>query len=154
VFGRLNHSRQSVHHCLLQAEKHWNNRDMKPVASCSSNCTRFCSQTPPPFLPLLGQCFQTSSFFLVVNHGIDTKFIAKAHEFMDDFFGMHISEKQKAQRKIGDHCGYASSFTGRFSSKLPWKETLSFRYCAGNPSSKIVEDYIVNVMGEDFKQFG
>lgn len=94
-------------------------------------------------------------FFLAINHGIDTKLIAKAHQFMEDFFGMHISEKQRAQRKNGDHCGYASSFTGRFSSKLPWKETLSFRYCAGDhPSSKIVQDYIVNVMGEDFKQFG
>jgi gibberellin 20-oxidase len=103
---------------------------------------------------LVNEACKKHGFFLAVNHGIDTKFIAKAHEFMDDFFGMHILEKQKAQRKIGDHCGYASSFTGRFSSKLPWKETLSFRYCAGNPSSKIVEDYIVNVMGEDFKQFG
>ncbi|XP_059458424.1 gibberellin 20 oxidase 1-D-like [Corylus avellana] len=103
---------------------------------------------------LVNEACKKHGFFLVVNHGIDTKFIAKAHNFMDDFFRMHISEKQKAQRKIGDHCGYASSFTGRFSSKLPWKETFSFRYCAGDPSSKIVEDYIVNVMGEDFKQFG
>nr|AIW04422.1 gibberellin 20-oxidase family protein GA20ox [Betula luminifera] len=104
---------------------------------------------------LVNEACKKHGFFLAINHGIDTKLIAKAHLFMDDFFGMTISEKQRAQRKIGDHCGYASSFTGRFSSKLPWKETLSFRYCDGDePSSKIVEDYMVNVMGEDFKQFG
>lgn len=103
---------------------------------------------------LVHEACKKHGFFLVINHGIDMRLIAKAHKFMDDFFGMNLSEKQRAQRKNGDHCGYASSFTGRFSSKLPWKETFSFRYSAGVPSSKIVEDYIVNVMGEDFRQFG
>ncbi|KAK7349586.1 hypothetical protein VNO77_07067 [Canavalia gladiata] len=92
-------------------------------------------------------------FFLVVNHGVDTKLIAKAHKLIDDFFSMQLSEKQKAQRKVGEHCGYANSFIGRFSSKLPWKETLSFRY-SDDKSSESVEDYFVNVMGEDFRQFG
>ncbi|KAJ4727066.1 Gibberellin 20-oxidase [Melia azedarach] len=73
---------------------------------------------------------------------------------MDFFFGMPLSEKQKAQRKLGEHCGYASSFTGRFSSKLPWKETFSFRYCTDAESSDTVEKYIVSKMGEDFRQFG
>lgn len=93
-------------------------------------------------------------FFLVVNHGIDSELVAKAHKYMDLFFGMKLSEKQRAQRKIGEHCGYASSFAGRFSSKLPWKETLSFRYCADEQFPNIVEDYFVNVMGEDFRQLG
>jgi gibberellin 20-oxidase len=73
---------------------------------------------------------------------------------MNMFFGIQLSEKQRAQRKIGEQYGYASSFTGRFSSKLPWKETLSFRYCADNQSSDIVQEYFLNVMGENFKQFG
>nr|XP_023904946.1 gibberellin 20 oxidase 2-like [Quercus suber] len=51
-------------------------------------------------------------------------------------------------------CGYASSFTGRFSNKLPWKETLSFCYSAQTNSSDIVQDYLSNTMGEDFKPFG
>ncbi|CAI8607355.1 unnamed protein product [Vicia faba] len=92
-------------------------------------------------------------FFLVVNHGVDNKLIAQAHKLVDEFFCMQLSEKQRAQRKMGEHCGYANSFIGRFSSKLPWKETLSFRY-SGNNSCKTVEDYFVNVMGEDFRQFG
>lgn len=92
-------------------------------------------------------------FFQVVNHGVDAKLIAQAHKLIDDFFGMQLSQKQRAQRKIGEHCGYANSFIGRFSSKLPWKETLSFRYSA-DKSSKTVEEYFVNVMGDDFRQFG
>ncbi|XP_061347741.1 gibberellin 20 oxidase 2-like [Gastrolobium bilobum] len=92
-------------------------------------------------------------FFLVVNHGVDSDLIAQAHKLIDDFFCMPLSEKQKAQRKLGEHYGYANSFIGRFSSKLPWKETLSFGYST-DKSSKTVEEYFVNVMGEDFRQFG
>jgi gibberellin 20-oxidase len=68
---------------------------------------------------LVNEACKKQGFFFVVNHGIDTKFIAKAHNFMDNFFRMHISEKQRTQRRIGDNCGYASSFPSRFSSKLP-----------------------------------
>ncbi|KAJ4727067.1 putative Gibberellin 20-oxidase [Melia azedarach] len=103
---------------------------------------------------LVNEACRKHGFFLVVNHGIDSKLITKAHEYMDFFFGMPLSEKQKAQRKLGEHCGYASSFTGRFSSKLPWKETFSFRYCTDAESSDIVDKYIVSKMGEDFRQFG
>ncbi|KAL4384565.1 hypothetical protein GQ457_15G017510 [Hibiscus cannabinus] len=91
-------------------------------------------------------------FFLVVNHGVDSGLIDKAHQYMDVFFGLQISEKQKAQRKVGDSYGYASSFVGRFSSKLPWKETLSFRFCPHTPN--IVQNYMVKWMGEEFRGFG
>ncbi|KAJ6729839.1 GIBBERELLIN 20-OXIDASE [Salix viminalis] len=103
---------------------------------------------------LVNEACRKHGFFLVVNHGVDSKLIAKAHEYMNMFFGKQLSEKQRAQRKIGEQYGYASSFTGRFSSKLPWKETLSLRYCADNQSSDIVQEYFSNVMGENFKQFG
>ncbi|XP_030474376.1 gibberellin 20 oxidase 1-like [Syzygium oleosum] len=93
-------------------------------------------------------------FFLVVNHGVDPRLINKAHENVDFFFRMQLSMKQRAQRKPGEHWGYASSFTGRFSSKLPWKETLSFCYSADGQSSETVEKYFLNVMGEDFREFG
>ncbi|KAM5555005.1 gibberellin 20 oxidase 1-like [Rosa sericea] len=93
-------------------------------------------------------------FFLIVNHGVDPELIAKAHEYMDVFFEMKLSEKQRAQRKVGESYGYTSSFTGRFNSKLPWKETLSFRYSAESQSSTVVKDYFVNVLGEDFREIG
>lgn len=104
---------------------------------------------------LVDEACKKHGFFLVVNHGVDSMLIKKAHKYMDSFFAMQLSKKQKAQRKIGDHCGYSSSFTGRFSNKLPWKETLSFRYRANDEnSSTVVEDYFFNVMGQDFRQFG
>lgn len=103
---------------------------------------------------LIGEACQRHGFFLVVNHGVDYKLIADAHRYTKDFFELPLSTKQRALRKAGEHCGYASSFTGRFSSKLPWKETLSFRYSADPNSSNAVRDYLCDKMGEDFKQFG
>ncbi|KAK6239945.1 hypothetical protein QUC31_005414 [Theobroma cacao] len=101
---------------------------------------------------LVNEACKKHGFFLVVNHGVDSGLIDKAQQYMDLFFGMQLSEKQRAQRKTGENYGYASSFVGRFSSKLPWKETLSFRYCSD--SQNIVEEYLVNVMGADFRHFG
>ncbi|KAF8413082.1 hypothetical protein HHK36_001058 [Tetracentron sinense] len=103
---------------------------------------------------LIGEACQNHGFFLVVNHGVNARLITDAHHYMDLFFDLPLSEKQRAERKLGDHCGYASSFTGRFSSKLPWKETLSFRYSAHEQSSIIVEEYFLSVMGEAFRKFG
>jgi gibberellin 20-oxidase len=103
---------------------------------------------------LVGEACQKHGFFLVVNHGVDKTLIAHALNYMDNFFELPLSEKQKAQRKIGESCGYASSFTGRFSSKLPWKETLSFSYTAEKNSSKHIEQYFHDRMGEDFAKFG
>ncbi|WMV45419.1 hypothetical protein MTR67_038804 [Solanum verrucosum] len=89
-------------------------------------------------------------FLLVVNHGVDSNLISRAHRYMDTFFDMPLFEKQKAQRKIGEHYGYASRFTGRFSSKLPWKETLSLGYTAKENSSHIIEEYFQRTLGESF----
>ncbi|KAJ8559949.1 hypothetical protein K7X08_004007 [Anisodus acutangulus] len=103
---------------------------------------------------LVNEACSKHGFFLVINHGVDTNLIKNAHVYMDKFFELSLCEKQKAQRKIGEHCGYASSFTGRFSSKLPWKETLSFQYSAEEGSSHIVEDYFQRTMGENFSHLG
>lgn len=90
---------------------------------------------------------------MVVNHGVDPGLVDKAHRCMDLFFSIRLCEKQKAQRKIGENYGYSSGFVGRFSSKLPWKEAVSFRYCPDSPN--IVEQYFVSVMGgQDFRHFG
>ncbi|KAM0048263.1 putative ent-kaurene synthase [Helianthus debilis subsp. tardiflorus] len=97
---------------------------------------------------------RTHGFFQVINHGVDSRLIDEAHMIIDLFFAMPLSKKQMAQRKVGEYCGYASSFTNRFSSKLPWKETLSFRYSVDPQCSNVVQDYFLNVMGEDFSHFG
>ncbi|KAI5400614.1 gibberellin 20 oxidase 1 [Lathyrus oleraceus] len=103
---------------------------------------------------LVGEACRKHGFFLVVNHGIEKKLISDAHGFMDEFFELPLFEKQRAQRKTGEHCGYASSFTGRFSSKLPWKETLSFEFSADEKSPNLVRDYLCNKMGNEFELFG
>ncbi|XP_042470498.1 gibberellin 20 oxidase 1-D-like [Zingiber officinale] len=91
-------------------------------------------------------------FFQVVNHGIDAALIEEAHRCMEAFFGMPLLEKQRAQRRPGESCGYASSFTGRFASRLPWKETLSFRF---SPSGDdIVRNYFATILGEEFCHLG
>ncbi|XP_016454161.1 gibberellin 20 oxidase 1-D [Nicotiana tabacum] len=100
---------------------------------------------------LVDSACRNHGFFLVVNHGVDTNLISLAHRYMDMFFELPLSEKQKAQRKKGEHCGYANSFTERFSSKLPWKETLSFPYSA---QGGIVEEYFLRTMGDNFCHVG
>ena len=103
---------------------------------------------------LVGEACQKHGFFLVVNHGIQQQLISDAHLYMDHFFALPLSHKQRAQRMPGEHCGYASSFTGRFSSKLPWKETLSFQYSPRNDSQTLVKDYLCDKMGKEFEKFG
>lgn len=98
---------------------------------------------------------ESHGFFLVVNHGIPTKLIAETHKRVHEFFSLPLGEKQRAQRKPGESCGYASSFIGRFTSKLPWKETLSFRYSADpHLSFNTVEDYFASVLGDKFRDTG
>lgn len=103
---------------------------------------------------LVGDACRKHGFFLVGNHGVDPGLLADAHRYMDFFFNMPLSEKQRAQRKPGEHCGYASSFTGRFSTNLPWKETFSFRFSDDVEPSSAVEDYMLHTMGENYRKFG
>ncbi|GAA0150523.1 oxygenase [Lithospermum erythrorhizon] len=109
-------------------------------------------------ISLVNEACKKHGFFLVVNHGIDSNLINEAQKNMDFFFGKPLALKLKAERKPGDLIGgYASSFTNRFSaSRLPWKETLSFRYCTfpDHQQPNIVENYVSTMLGEEFKQFG
>ncbi|KAJ6835571.1 gibberellin 20 oxidase 1-A-like [Iris pallida] len=101
---------------------------------------------------LVGEACERHGFFQVINHGIDPRLLDKAHGCVQKFFTMPLDEKQRAQRKPGESCGYASSFTGRFANKLPWKETLSFRFASS--SSIDVLDYFIDTLGDDFDYFG
>ncbi|XP_057805658.1 gibberellin 20 oxidase 2-like [Salvia miltiorrhiza] len=103
---------------------------------------------------LIDQACRSHGFFLLVNHGIDAALIDRVHAATTSFFAMPLADKERAHRKPGEPCGYASSFTDRFSSKLPWKETLSFRYSADPNLAGIVQTYFSQTMGEDYKAFG
>ncbi|XAR54108.1 Ent-kaurene synthase [Bertholletia excelsa] len=109
--------------------------------------------SPSAATRLVSDACQQHGFFLVVNHGIDKWLISLAHKHLDFFFVRPLSEKMKAIRKGGESYGYASSFVGRFASKLPWKETLSFRYCE-DEDRRIVEEYFVKKMEEEFRDSG
>jgi gibberellin 20-oxidase len=106
----------------------------------------------------VGDACGLHGFFQVVNHGIDPALLAEAHRCMDTFFTLPLADKQRAQRLPGESCGYASSFTGRFASKLPWKETLSFRYSAagggGGGGERLVAGYFVEKLGEAHRHHG
>ncbi|ERM96308.1 gibberellin 20 oxidase 1-A [Amborella trichopoda] len=101
---------------------------------------------------LVREACSRHGFFQVVNHWVESSLLKEAHEHMDRFFAMGLGEKQRAQRKPGESCGYASSFTGRFASKLPWKETLSFHFSPAMPH--VVTDYFRSVLGDGFGSSG
>ncbi|KNA24629.1 hypothetical protein SOVF_014030 [Spinacia oleracea] len=106
---------------------------------------------------LVGEACLKHGFFLVENHGVCAKLIKDAHKLMDDFFEQPLTQKEKAQRKLGEHCGYASSFTGRFSCNLPWKETLSFQFSPDescSSSSASVQDFFHSKLGAGFDHLG
>ncbi|XP_010442687.1 PREDICTED: gibberellin 20 oxidase 2-like [Camelina sativa] len=103
---------------------------------------------------LIAEACTKHGFFLVVNHGVSESLISEAQRLMERFFDMPLAGKQRAQRKPGESCGYASSFTGRFSTKLPWKETLSFRFSNENSGSKTVQNYFSDTLGQEFEHFG
>lgn len=103
---------------------------------------------------VVGDACKKHGFFLVTNHGVDASLIADAHRYMDLFFELPLLDKQRAQRKLGESCGYASSFTGRFSSKLPWKETLSFQFSGEKSPANGVKDYFENTLGKEFTRLG
>ncbi|OIW20108.1 hypothetical protein TanjilG_01881 [Lupinus angustifolius] len=49
--------------------------------------------------------------------------------------------------------GYSGAHANRFSSKLPWKETLSFPFHDNNLEA-VVTNYFSSTLGEDFEQAG
>nr|QYS25851.1 gibberellin 20-oxidase [Fritillaria thunbergii] len=93
-------------------------------------------------------------FFQVTNHGVDTSLIREAFACMDEFFLLPLNEKLRARRKPGSMWGYAGAHTDRFSSKLPWKETLSFGFNDTAGDKAVVADYIKSQLGNEFEQMG
>ncbi|KAK7282671.1 hypothetical protein RIF29_11633 [Crotalaria pallida] len=92
-------------------------------------------------------------FFQVINHGVDLCLIDQAYDHMDTFFKLPIHRKVSVSKKPGSMWGYSGAHADRFSSKLPWKETLSFPY-HDNTSEPVVTNYFGSTLGEDFEQAG
>ncbi|XP_074280206.1 gibberellin 20 oxidase 2-like [Silene latifolia] len=92
-------------------------------------------------------------FFQVVNHGIDPKLLDEAYKKAGHFFRRPTSEKACCLKKRGSMWGLALAHSDRFTSNLPWKETLSFPYHA-NDSNNMVLNYFTSTMGTEFEQTG
>lgn len=94
-------------------------------------------------------------FFQIINHGVPLALVAAVHRATDAFFSSPTAVKEAVQRKVGESWGYSHGYKGRFSSKLPWKETFSFRFASATLTSPhMVQDYFVDVLGHDFQQTG
>ncbi|KAK4796496.1 hypothetical protein SAY86_028822 [Trapa natans] len=91
-------------------------------------------------------------FFQVVNHGVDPGLIQAAHDWIDPFFRSPMESKLRARKQAGSMWGYSSAHIGRFSSKLPWKETLSFGVPASSPES--VVEFFESTLGREFVYTG
>ncbi|KAG5585148.1 hypothetical protein H5410_045582 [Solanum commersonii] len=81
--------------CVVAQELHIPLIDLRGFFSTDPAATQQASR-------LVGEACRSHDFFLVVNHGVDSNLISKAHHYMDTFFDMPLSENQKAQREIGD----------------------------------------------------
>lgn len=103
---------------------------------------------------LISKACSTHGFFQVINHGVDLSLIGEAYDQMDAFFKQPIDKKIIARKIKGSMWGYSGAHADRFSSKLPWKETLSFPFHDNNAFEPSVTNYFDSTLGEDFQQTG
>ncbi|XP_020202550.1 gibberellin 20 oxidase 2 [Cajanus cajan] len=92
-------------------------------------------------------------FFQVINHAVHPSLIRQAHHHMDSFFKLPIHRKLTLLKPPASMWGYSGAHSHRFSSNLPWKETLSFPY-HNNSSHPVVTTYFKSNVGQDFEQAG
>ncbi|XP_010930721.2 gibberellin 20 oxidase 2 [Elaeis guineensis] len=95
----------------------------------------------------------THGFFQVINHGINPSLFHDAMTNADQLFHLPLETKLKIERQPGNFWGYTGAHADRLSSKLPWKETLSFGYDDVGSKNGIV-NYFVSSLGKDFESIG
>ncbi|BAT82171.1 hypothetical protein VIGAN_03214000 [Vigna angularis var. angularis] len=104
---------------------------------------------------LIRKACSTHGFFQVFNHGVDPLLIAQAYQQMDAFFKLPIDRKVSIRKTPGSVWGYSGAHADRFSSKLPWKETLSFPFHDDNNTlDPVVSTFFNSTLGQDFQQAG
>lgn len=94
----------------------------------------------------------THGTFLVTNHGFKLGLAKKALDKSSLFFGLSKDEKLKAYRTPGNISGYTAGHSQRFSSNLPWNETLTLAFKEGPP--QVVEDFLKSKLGERGQEIG
>ncbi|ONK77444.1 uncharacterized protein A4U43_C02F6590 [Asparagus officinalis] len=97
---------------------------------------------------LIRDACSAHGFFQVINHGVDISVRQAIFELVDRFFKLPLDRKLRARRRPGCTWGYTGAHTDRFSSRLPWKETLSFVYNDGG------DEELLSMLGKDFEEIG
>lgn len=92
-------------------------------------------------------------FFQVVNHGVDFDLIKIAHDQVKAFFVLPTDEKMKGEAEPGSRFGYSFAHSYRYSSKLPWKEIITFGFSYDN-SNDGVTDFFQSKFGRNFEEMG
>ncbi|KAB2030692.1 hypothetical protein ES319_D05G251000v1 [Gossypium barbadense] len=98
----------------------------------------------------------THGCFQVINHGVDSHLINAAYYHLNRFFHLPLSHKLRARRATTaglNTLNYSGAHSDRFSSNLPWKETLTFRVHE-NPKESSVVDLFKSSLGDDFEEMG
>ncbi|KAK9047328.1 hypothetical protein V6N11_053175 [Hibiscus sabdariffa] len=98
----------------------------------------------------------THGFFQVINHGVDSHLINAAYHHLNRFFQLPVTKKLRAPKTTPaglTTLSYSGSHSDRFSSNLPWKETLTFPF-KENPKESSVVDLFKSSLGDDFEEMG
>lgn len=103
---------------------------------------------------LLRSACTDHGFFQITNHGVSSSLMHDALSCIDDFFTLSLQHKLKARRKPQSMWGYAGGHTERFTTRLPWKETITFGYQTVPTHSSTVLDYVTSTLGDDFSRMG
>lgn len=98
------------------------------------------------------EAYMAHGTFLVINHGIKSGLVEKALETSSLFFGLSKDEKQKAARIPGNISGYTAGHSQRFSTNLPWNETLTLAFKKGPP--QVVEEFFTTKLGDHRQKIG
>ncbi|GMI82952.1 gibberellin 20-oxidase 3, ARABIDOPSIS THALIANA GIBBERELLIN 20-OXIDASE 3 [Hibiscus trionum] len=94
----------------------------------------------------------THGFFQVINHGVDSQLINAAYYHLNRFFKLPLTKKLRARKTTGaglTTLSYSGAHSDRFSSNLPWKETLTFPF-----KESTVVDLFKSSLGDDFEKMG
>ncbi|OIW00479.1 hypothetical protein TanjilG_05829 [Lupinus angustifolius] len=92
--------------------------------------------------------------FQVINHGVDLDLIKAAYEEISTVFNLPMSKKLTAQKKPDSLVEYAGAREDRFTSKLPWKETLAFQNDYNKDSKSQVVDFFNTAFGVELQHPG
>lgn len=92
-------------------------------------------------------------FFQVINHGVDPDMIKLAHLCAKAFFVLPVTEKLRGEPLPGSRFGYSIAHSSRYSTRLPWKETITFGFPYDN-SDGVVVGFFESKFGKEFEDIG